>query len=162
MKKYRIVKETTLDGKRYYIQEKWAEYWWHYVQFDNYDLGFKTYKEARKTLQRLLNKTKLKEFKDLQAGDDVFIGFEKKSIVKVITDSISKDYVRIHTSDGICYLVPGCLSFHTDCGREEEFLSTGKEAMIEHYKDKLRDLKIDYKNKKSHYEKWLKKVQKLK
>lgn len=157
MKNYRIVKETTLDGKRYYIQEKFAEYWWHYVQFDNYDLGFQTYKETRETLQRLVNKTKLKEFKDLQAGDDVFIGFEKKSIVKVITDSISKDYVRIHTSDGICYLVPGYLSFYTNCGKEG-FLSTGKEAMIEHFEDKLRNLE----NKKSHYEKYLEIAKKLK
>lgn len=58
MKKYRIVKETTFSGERYYVQKRFLGFlWWHNV-VDYDDLGFRTLEGARISLQMLLYKTK--------------------------------------------------------------------------------------------------------
>lgn len=109
----------------------------------------------------------MKKFKDLQVGDTVFIGFEKKTITKIVPDKYyPEDGIVIYISKDDFYYVYGHLSvdycYSPDyCYGPEEHIFTGKEAMIEHYEDKLRDLELDYKNKKSRYEKWLETAKKL-
>lgn len=55
MKKYRIVKVTTFNWERYYIQKRKLGFlWWCYVE----DLEFNNLEAARKAIQMLLYKTK--------------------------------------------------------------------------------------------------------
>lgn len=101
----------------------------------------------------------MKRFKDLQVGDTVFIGFEKKTITKIVPDKdYPEDGIVIYISEDDFYYVYGPADY---CYGPEEHIFTGKEAMIEHYEDKLRDLELDYENKKSRYEKWLETAKKL-
>ena len=103
----------------------------------------------------------MKKFKDLQVGDTVFIGFEKKTVTKIVPDkNYPEDGIVIYISEDDFYYVYGHLSVDY-CYSPEEHIFTGKEAMIEHYEDKLRDLELDYENKKSRYEKWLETAKKL-
>ena len=103
----------------------------------------------------------MKKFKDLQVGDTVFIGFEKKTVTKIVPDkNYPEDGIVIYISEDDFYYVYGHLSVDY-CYGPKEHIFTGKEAMIEHYEDKLRDLELDYENKKSRYEKWLETAKKL-
>lgn len=102
----------------------------------------------------------MKVFKDLKVGDTIYVGFEKKHIVKVETDSTFKNYVRIYTSDEICYLIPDYLSSHFD-RNDVILISSEKEAIVEFYTNKLKELEHDYEANKYYLESWLKEAKEL-
>lgn len=101
----------------------------------------------------------MKKFKDLQAGDTVFIGFEKKTITKIRPDDES-GCITIYISKDEFYLVPGHLSTDYDYSKYE-YVFTCKEAVIEHYESELRELEIAHENRMARYEQWLKKAKQL-
>lgn len=101
----------------------------------------------------------MKKFKDLKVGDTVFVGFKKKTITKIIPDYES-GCITIYISKDEFYWVSGHLSFDYCCG-PAEWIFTGKDAMIEHFTRKLRDLEIDYETDKFLYEQWLEKAKQL-
>lgn len=105
----------------------------------------------------------MKTFKDLNAGDTIYVDAEKKCIVDIISDPLFEDYdyIKIYTSDGGVYVVPSDESSFHDCDTEE-VVSVDKEAAIKHYTDILRDLQIDYEGNKAYFEKMLEKAKALK
>lgn len=104
----------------------------------------------------------MKKFKDLQAGDTVYIGFEKKVITKIVPDKdYPEDGVVIYISRDEFYYVYGHLSadYCDNCCDNlydpNEWIFTEKDAIVAHLSEKLRDIQIDYENRKSLCEKWL-------
>lgn len=102
----------------------------------------------------------MKVFKDLKVDDTIYVGFKKKHIVKVETDSTFKIYVRIYTSDKICYLVPNYLSYYFDFN-EVILIASEKEAIVEFYTNKLKELEHDYEVNKYCFESRLKEAKEL-
>lgn len=103
----------------------------------------------------------MKVFKDLKVGDTIYVGFEKKHIVKVETDSTFNLYLRIYISDEICYLVPNYLSSYFDFN-EAALISSEKEAIVEFYTNELKELEHDYEVNKYRFESKLKEAKELK
>lgn len=106
----------------------------------------------------------MKKFKDLQAGDTVYIGFEKKVITKIVPDkNYPEDGIVIYISEDEFYYVYGHLSadYCDNLHNPNEWIFTGKDAIAAHLSEKLRDIQIDYENKKSLCEKYLEKAKQL-
>ena len=100
-----------------------------------------------------------KKFKDLKVGDTIYVGFEKKVITKIVQDDFPDRNVLYISGDEF-YYVYGYLSADY-CFSSEEWLFTGKEAMIEHFTESLKELEYDYENNKSLYERWLERAKEL-
>lgn len=101
----------------------------------------------------------MKKFKDLQVGDTVFIDFEKKTVTK-ISRRDNFDEVVIYVSKDEFYLISDHLSFDYCCG-PAKWIFIEKDAMIEHFTRKLKDLEIDYETDKFLYVLWLEKAKQL-
>ena len=108
----------------------------------------------------------MKKFKDLQVGDDIYVGFEKKTVTKVrlVDDDYPyPDDIMIYTSNDKYYLVKSHSSsdFYCDSRNPDEWIFTEKDAIIEHLTKELEDLKLDYEDNKAFYEKWLERAREL-
>lgn len=102
----------------------------------------------------------MKHFEDLKIGDAVYVGFEKKTVTKIVQDDDCPDGIVIYISEDEFYYVYGYLSVDY-CYGSADWIFTGKDAMIEHFEDELRDLEIEFNNKKSRYEQWLERAKEL-
>lgn len=97
----------------------------------------------------------MKTFKDLNVGNSVFVGFEKKSIEDIQIDSTIMDSITLKVNSGEYYTVTGGLSYDY-CGGQAEFIFTGKEAIVSYYTKKLKDLRANFKICNSYYKQMLK------
>jgi len=102
----------------------------------------------------------MKKFRDLNVGETIFIGFEKKFIKKIRKDFPLKDDVTIYTDDGEDYTIRNYVAFDY-CYEKATMVYSEKEAIIEFYKDKLIDLKRDYDNRKARLDNMLEIAKKL-
>ena len=109
----------------------------------------------------------MKKFEDLQVGDDIYVGFKKKTVTRVRLidddDYPYSDDMLVYTSKDKYYLVKSHLSsdFYCDSRNPDEWIFTEKDAIIEHLTKELRDLKLDYEDNKAFYEKWLERAKNL-
>lgn len=107
----------------------------------------------------------MKKFKDLKVGDSIFAGFEKKDIVYIKPSRYLEDDIKIHTSDGGVYNVPYYVTSYSDFSisvhGEQVSISSDKEAVVQFYKDQIRDLQIEFDDNIAHLEKMLEKAKQL-
>lgn len=107
----------------------------------------------------------MKTFKDLKVGDIIYVGFEKKDIVYIKPSRYLEDDIKIHTSDGGVYNVPYYITsysnFSLSVHGEQVLISSDKEAVVQFYKDQIRDLQIAFDDNIAHLEKMLEKARTL-
>lgn len=100
----------------------------------------------------------MKKFKDLQVGDTIFIGFEKKTITNI--EIMGFNLITIRTKEQ-SFTVPGNASYKYDKDNVK-VVSADKESLVAYFEDQLKHLYTAYNMQKDYYEKMLKKVQELK
>ena len=108
----------------------------------------------------------MKTFNDLKVGDAIYAGFEKKDIVYIKPSRFFEDSIKIYTSDGGVYIVDyyvtsfSCYSIRIH--GEPVLIASDKEAIVQFYKDQIRDLRIEFKDNNARLEKILEKAKALK
>jgi hypothetical protein len=101
----------------------------------------------------------MKKFGDLKFGDVLYVGFSKKNILTVEPDPYSKGNIIICTSDCESYKVSPNVSF--DYFNIDSFIASDKEAIVNHFVEKLHDLLIGYDSTRMYYEYLLKLAKEL-
>ena len=103
----------------------------------------------------------MKKFEELKIGDNIFIGLEKKTIIDIQLDSDILSSLKIQVNSGEYYTVTGCLSYDY-CVGLTDLIFTEKEAIIEYYTKKLKEILADFETCNSYYKMMLEKAKNLK
>ena len=100
----------------------------------------------------------MKVFKDLKAGDTIYVGFEKKKIANITPDR-STLRIFINTVEEYCVPNYAVADYNYIVNR---LISTDKEAIVKYYTDELVDLQTNFDIKKDYLKKMIEKANKLK
>ena len=101
----------------------------------------------------------MKKFGDLKFGDVLYVGFSKKNVLTVELDPYSKDTIIICTSDCESYNVSPNVSF--DYFNIDSFIASDKDAIVNHFAEKLCDFRAESENIMRYYEYLLKLAKEL-
>lgn len=105
----------------------------------------------------------MKKFKDLKVGDDICVGFKKKTVTRVKLYDDDPDNMMVYISKDEYYFVKShsSVDYCWDLHDPAEWIFTEKDAITEYLTQGLRDLKLAYEDNKALYEKWLERTKEL-
>ena len=99
----------------------------------------------------------MKKFKDLQVGDNIFVGFEEKTITDIV---LGDKYAKITTKEqSLFVLIDSSYEYNKDFNK---VVSVNKEALVAYFEDQLKHLHIAYNMQKDYLEKMVEKAKELK
>ena len=99
----------------------------------------------------------MRVFKDLKAGDTIYVGFEKKTIVNIIPDRSTLN-IFINTTEVYCVPNYAIADYNYSINR---LISIDKEAIVKYYTDELVGLQTNFDIKKDYLKKMIEKANKL-
>ena len=99
----------------------------------------------------------MKKFRDLKIGDNIFIGFEEKTITDI---ELGDKYAKITTKEQSLFVL-----MDSSCEYNKDFnkvVSVNKKSLVTYFEDRLKNLRTAYNMQKDYLENMAKKAKNLK